>query len=50
MAGDEEDSWKSTFEAAGFEVVCNMKGLGEFEGIQQLIVKHAQDSMAENGF
>ena len=50
MAGDEEDSWKSTFEAEGFEVVCNMKGLGEFEGIQQLIVKHAQESMAENGF
>ena len=50
MAGDEEDSWKSTFEAEGFEVICNLKGLGEFEGIQQLIVKHAQESMAENGF
>ncbi|MBR6970567.1 MAG: sirohydrochlorin cobaltochelatase [Firmicutes bacterium] len=50
MAGDEEDSWKSTFEAEGFEVICNMKGLGEFEGIQQLIVEHAQESMAENGF
>ncbi|MBQ2228730.1 MAG: sirohydrochlorin cobaltochelatase, partial [Firmicutes bacterium] len=32
MAGDEEDSWKSTFEAEGFEVVCNMKGLGEIQG------------------
>ena len=50
MAGDEEDSWKSTFEAEGFEVECILKGLGEFEGIQQLIVKHAQEVMAENGF
>ena len=50
MAGDEEDSWKSTFEAEGFEVECILKGLGEFEGIQQLIVQHAQESMAEAGF
>ncbi|MCR4805750.1 MAG: sirohydrochlorin cobaltochelatase [Clostridia bacterium] len=50
MAGDEEDSWKSTFEAEGFEVECIMKGLGEFEGIQQLIVKHCQETMAEAGF
>ena len=50
MAGDEEDSWKSAFEAEGFEVECVMKGLGEFEGIQQLFVKHAQEVMAENGF
>ena len=50
MAGDEEDSWKSTFEAEGFEVECILKGLGEMEGIQQLIVKHAQESMAEAGF
>ena len=50
MAGDEEDSWKSAFEAEGFEVECILRGLGEFEGIQQLIVKHAQEVMAENGF
>ena len=50
MAGDEEDSWKSAFEAEGFEVECILKGLGEFEGIQQLIVKHCQETMTEAGF
>ena len=28
LAGDEEDSWKSVFEAAGFSVRCVLKGLG----------------------
>lgn len=42
MAGDEEDSWKSTFEAAGYEVECLLRGLGENETIQQLYVAHAQ--------
>ena len=45
MAGDEEDSWKSAFEAAGFEVTCEIKGLGELEAIQQLLVAHAQDAI-----
>ena len=50
MAGDEEDSWKSAFEAAGYEVTCEVKGLGELEAIQQLLVAHAQaaiDSLSE---
>lgn len=42
MAGDEEDSWKSVFDAAGYEVVCLVQGLGELEEIQQLLVEHAQ--------
>ena len=42
MAGDEEDSWKTAFEAAGYEVECVIKGLGELEAIQQLFVQHAQ--------
>ncbi len=45
MAGDEEDSWKSTFEAEGFEVVCNMKGLGEIQGIRDLIVEHLTETI-----
>ncbi len=45
MAGDEEDSWKSAFEAAGYEVSCEIKGLGELEAIQQLLVAHAQDAI-----
>lgn len=45
MAGDEEGSWKTTFEAAGYEVVPVVKGLGEMEGIQELLVQHAQDAV-----
>lgn len=42
MAGDEEGSWKTTFEEAGYEVTCLVQGLGELEGIQQIFVEHAQ--------
>lgn len=42
MAGDEDGSWKSTFEKAGYEVTCLVRGLGEMEGIRQLFVEHAQ--------
>lgn len=42
MAGDEEDSWKSAFEAAGYDVTCVVRGLGELEAVQQLFVEHAQ--------
>ena len=50
MAGDEEGTWKTEFEAAGYEVTCVLNGLGELEAIQQLFVEHAQaamDSLAE---
>ncbi|MCD8356463.1 MAG: sirohydrochlorin cobaltochelatase [Clostridia bacterium] len=42
MAGDEEDSWKTTFENAGYEVTCLLRGLGENEAIRQIYVEHAQ--------
>ena len=47
MAGDEEDSWKSVFEGAGYEVVCDVHGLGELTGIQDLLVSHAQAAVDE---
>ena len=50
MAGDEDGAWKKTFEDAGYEVTCNLKGLGEMPAIQELLVAHAQaaiDSLAE---
>lgn len=50
MAGDEEDSWKSTFEAEGFEVECLLEGLGQNEAIQKIYVEHTKeaiDSLAE---
>ena len=51
MAGDGEDSWKSVFTAAGFEVQCEVKGLGELEAIQDLLAAHAKDAkpLAETG-
>ena len=47
MAGDEEDSWKSMFLATGkFEKVdAQISGLGSIDAIQQLYVKHTQDTM-----
>ena len=42
MAGDEDDSWKTTFEKEGYEVVCEVEGLGALEAVQQLYVEHAQ--------
>ncbi len=42
MAGDDEDSWKSMFEASGkFDSVdCQIEGLGRIKAIQQLYVNH----------
>ena len=45
MAGDDEDSWKSVFEAAGYEVECVLEGLGSLESIQQLYVAHAREAI-----
>ena len=42
MAGDEEGSWKTTFEDAGYEVECLLRGLGENEAIRQIYIDHAQ--------
>lgn len=50
MAGDEEDSWKSVFEAEGYKVECLLRGLGENEAIRQIYIDHAQaaiDSISE---
>ena len=49
MAGDDEDSWKSIFEAAGYEVECVLEGLGSVEAIQQLYVAHAQTAIDSIG-
>ena len=42
MAGDDKGSWKSQFEAAGYQVECLLRGLGENETIRQIYVEHAQ--------
>ena len=47
MAGDEEDSWKSIFTAAGYQVECVLEGLGQVPEIQQIYVEHAQAAIAQ---
>ena len=42
MAGDEEDSWKSVFEGAGYDVVCVVEGLGGIPAVQEILTEHAQ--------
>ncbi len=45
MAGDDEDSWKSMFEAAGFTVSSQISGLGSLEEVQKLYVAHTAAAM-----
>ena len=42
MAGSEDDSWKTMFEAAGFTVDCQIAGLGEIADVQALYVAHTR--------
>lgn len=47
MAGDEEDSWKSQFEASkAFDSVkCQISGMGRIAAIQQIYVDHAGNAI-----
>ena len=49
MAGDEEDSWKSMFEASGkFESVdTQISGLGRIEDVEKLYIAHIAEVMPE---
>ena len=42
MAGSDDDSWKTVFEAAGFTVDCQIAGLGEIADVQALYVAHTK--------
>ncbi|MCR5395918.1 MAG: sirohydrochlorin cobaltochelatase [Lachnospiraceae bacterium] len=46
MAGDDEDSWKSMFEADGsFESIdCQIAGLGEIADVQAIYVAHTSEA------
>ena len=50
MAGDEDDSWKSVFTGAGYEVVCVLEGLGQLPAVRAQIVEHTREAMASAGF
>lgn len=43
MSGDDEDSWKNQFRAAGYDVECRMKGLGEYPAIQDMLIRHVTE-------
>lgn len=49
MAGDEEDSWKTAFIDAGYEVECVLEGMGQNEAIQAIYVEHVKDAMESAG-
>ena len=45
MASDEEDSWKTAFVDAGYEVECVIEGLGQSSGIQDIYVAHTKEAL-----
>ncbi|MEN6324991.1 MAG: sirohydrochlorin cobaltochelatase [Syntrophomonas sp.] len=47
MAGDKEDSWKSIFARAGYEVRCLLQGLGEVPAIRDIFREHIARAMSE---
>ena len=51
MAGDDDDSWKSQFEASGeFDSIdTQIAGLGEIADVQQLYVAHTKAAMDAEG-
>ena len=51
MAGDDDDSWKSQFEASGaFDSVdCQIAGLGRIEAVEDLYVEHTKAAIDSLG-
>ena len=51
MAGDDEDSWKSQFEASGAfdRIDTQIAGLGEIDAIQQIYVEHTKAAIESLG-
>lgn len=45
MASDREDSWKTIFEKEGYEVNCIIKGLGEYEEVRDMFIKHIHEAI-----
>ena len=44
LAGDKPDSWKSRIAARGYDVKCVLSGLGEYPGIREVFVRHAEEA------
>ena len=52
MAGDDDDSWKSQFEASGYfdSVDCQIAGLGRLADVEALYVAHTAEAVKSLGF
>ncbi len=44
IAGDDEDSWKSTLERDGLSVSCVQRGMGSYPLIQRMFAEHARQA------
>lgn len=49
MAGDDDDSWKSQFNASGYfdQVDCQIEGMGRIPEIEDIYISHASDAIGE---
>ena len=45
LAGEDEDSWKNIFRRSGFQVETVLRGIGEWEEVQDLFAAHAAQCM-----
>lgn len=45
MAGNHPDSWRSRFEAAGYQTESVLKGLGAYQKIRELFIEHVQNAI-----
>jgi len=45
LCSEEEDSWKSLFEASGVEVRLESRGMGELPGIGDIFCSHIRDAL-----
>lgn len=44
MSSDEEDSWKTILENHNLNVLCHLKGLGEYESIRKIYIDHIRNA------
>ena len=51
MAGDDEDSWKSMFDASGAfdQIDCQIEGLGRIDAVKELYVAHTAEAVKNSG-
>ena len=47
IASDDEDSWKTVFEKAGYDVTCYVKGLGEYEDVRNIYLNHLKTAISK---